>query len=130
MRLFQYEIATQCLIILRGSVELGREVETWETHKALQEKVGKTTSEARRRKILAEIAEMDRQEIVIDRMWFWLQSIIVAAANVSKLIWGEKGRAHQRRRPLIEALGVGSGSPFKSPDLRNSFEHFDERLDD
>lgn len=58
-----------------------------------------------------------------------LQALLVAAANLSKLFWGAGGRKEAERRPLRESLGVGNESPLRDPDLRNDFEHFDERVE-
>lgn len=71
----------------------------------------------------------------LDRLWTAIQSLLVGAANTSKLLWGTGWSAKQRkevaerRRSLREALGVSDESPLASRDLRNHFEHFDERIE-
>src|SRR5215211_1903562 len=62
------------------------------------------------------------------RAWLALQTIVISAANLSKLFWGSRGKKLEERRPLRESLGVELGSCLQSPDLRNDFEHFDERI--
>lgn len=64
-----------------------------------------------------------------DRVWAALQAMLVAAANLSKLFWGSGARSEQEREPLRQSLGVSDTSCLRDPDLRNDFEHFDERLD-
>ena len=70
-------------------------------------------------------------------VWMNLQTILVSAANLSKMCWGSRGgneearrRREEARRPLREALRVADDSPLRDPDLRNDFEHFDERVEE
>lgn len=63
-----------------------------------------------------------------DRIWIAVQSFLVAAANVSKLLWGSGQSASNGRRALRESLGVSDKSVLRSRKMRNHFEHFDERL--
>lgn len=61
------------------------------------------------------------------RAFFYVQAFLVAAANVSKLLWpnGNKTRGDELR----QLLKVGDDSPLASRTLRNHFEHFDERIE-
>jgi hypothetical protein len=61
--------------------------------------------------------------------WQELQTVVVSAANISKILWGSSGRKEKEREPLRRALKVPDDSPLRDPDLRNDFEHFDERID-
>jgi hypothetical protein len=61
-------------------------------------------------------------------IWRELQSILMASANLSKMFWGSGGKKEDERKALRESLQVGDDSPLRDPDLRNDFEHFDERL--
>jgi hypothetical protein len=70
--------------------------------------------------------EIDPQEAK-DRLWSSVQSFLGAAAIVSKLLWGT-GES-PIRKSLREALAVDDGSPLRDRELRNTFEHFDERLE-
>jgi hypothetical protein len=65
----------------------------------------------------------------LDDIWEALQQILVAAANVSKMLWGSEGRYEAERAELRESLDVSYDSPLRDPDLRNDFEHFDQRLE-
>lgn len=66
-----------------------------------------------------------------------LTSFLGASANVSKLLWPSPGskslfpkETRQRGYLLREALGVqDAGNSLFSRELRNHFEHYDERLD-
>jgi hypothetical protein len=67
-----------------------------------------------------------------ERLWFALHGLLVAAANVSKLLWpssNSKERDHARAARLRGGLGVPDDSPLNTVDVRNHFEHFDERLE-
>lgn len=68
-----------------------------------------------------------------ERFWYSAQSLLGAAANVSKALWGG-GRGQKaieaRRTPLRVSLAVEDDSPLKLKDLRNHLEHFDERLEE
>jgi hypothetical protein len=65
----------------------------------------------------------------LDDFWFWMQSFLVAAASVSRLLWGTNPKAEARREPLRQALGVDDASPVRDRTLRNHFEHLDERIE-
>jgi len=62
------------------------------------------------------------------RTWLALQGIVVSAANISKLLWGNGGKHEQERGPLRASLNVDNDSVVRDPNLRNDFEHFDDRL--
>jgi hypothetical protein len=100
IRIFAAEIELQCRFILMAMHELNR----------------------------AGVAGNDQE------LWMALQTIVVSAANLSKMLWGSfspgriRARA-ERRAPLRAALGVSDESPLYDMNLRNDFEHFDERLD-
>jgi hypothetical protein len=64
-----------------------------------------------------------------DQLWVGCQMFLVGAGNLSKLFWGRKGKLREQRRPLRESLGVADDSPLRDVDMRNNFEHFDERID-
>ncbi|WP_263374153.1 hypothetical protein [Granulicella aggregans] len=63
-----------------------------------------------------------------------LQSFLGAAANISKLLFGDhtaKGKiAFTAREPLRSALGVRDGDFTHARSVRNRFEHLDEDLDE
>ena len=63
-------------------------------------------------------------------IWSALQNILTPAGNASKLLWGTRGSEQaDQRRPLRDLVGVTDDSPLKSRDVRNAFEHFDERIE-
>ena len=60
--------------------------------------------------------------------WYSIQAFLVATANISKFLWPIPKR-EARGKQLREFLSVQDDSPLKRRRVRDSFEHFDERLD-
>jgi hypothetical protein len=65
----------------------------------------------------------------IDRLWYSVQALLVAAGNTSKLLWPPKPILPERAVELRASLSVDDGSPLEPRVFRNHFEHFDERLE-
>jgi hypothetical protein len=63
------------------------------------------------------------------QLWYGMQNLLVAAANISKALWGTGGMLTKEREPLRISLQVQDSSPLKATTMRNHWEHFDERLD-
>jgi len=80
-----------------------------------------------------ELAE-DEIRSIIDRATLLdeLQNIVLQAGALSRYFWPTRKKAHHiaRAEHLRWALSINESSPLYSRDLRNSLEHFDERLDD
>jgi hypothetical protein len=70
--------------------------------------------------------------------WPAIQAFLSATANVSKLLWSVRSdkscaKAHWKRfrgERLRTELDVSDSSPLKSRRVRDSADHFDERIDD
>ena len=60
--------------------------------------------------------------------WYSIQSFLVAAAIISKFLWPDR-KAEKRGEQLRAFLSVGEVSPLRNRKVRDSIEHFDERLD-
>lgn len=58
-----------------------------------------------------------------------VQNLLTAAANISKALWGIRGKHSEARKPLRDSIGITETSPLKDVTLRNHYEHFDERID-
>lgn len=75
---------------------------------------------------------LQEQEKNQDQLWIGCQMFVVGSGNASKALWGD-GRNRQKisegRLPLRESLNVDDTSPLFSLELRNHFEHYDERID-
>jgi hypothetical protein len=69
-------------------------------------------------------------------IFYSIQNLLGAAANISKVLWGTQGKKPsekhrmQARKPLRDSLGVSDSSPMRSVTMRNNYEHFDERLEE
>ena len=65
-----------------------------------------------------------------DRIWYSIQAFLVAAGNVSKLLWPTRPLLPERGAELRESLSVSDESLLEPRKFRNHFEHFDERLEE
>lgn len=61
--------------------------------------------------------------------WSAIQSILSASANVSKILWPGKNRK-ARGEYLRKLLSVDEEHLLSDRSIRNSFEHYDERIED
>ena len=59
-----------------------------------------------------------------------VQNILNAAANASKVLWGNRGRLAAQRKEIRDSFGVTDDSPLFMMTMRNHFEHFDSRVDE
>jgi hypothetical protein len=66
----------------------------------------------------------------LPRFWWFTHGLLTASANISKALWGQRGKYTDERRELRESLAVSDESPLRPTTFRNHFEHFDERLDE
>ena len=74
----------------------------------------------------------------LNRDYYFLQSLLTALGNISKILWpimkrnDEQGNESRRARgnELRKALNVKEDSALKNRELRDLFEHFDERMDE
>lgn len=66
-----------------------------------------------------------------EHIFYALQNLLNASANISKALWGPKGNRNlaRQRKPLRDSIGIRDDSPLREVTMRNNFEHFDERLD-
>lgn len=73
-----------------------------------------------------------------DYFWYYSQTFITYAANISKLLWPTKNRNEtskefslrkEFRNELRDLLGVERNILLNDKKLRNRFEHLDENLD-
>ncbi|NTV60068.1 MAG: hypothetical protein HGA77_02035 [Chlorobiaceae bacterium] len=62
-------------------------------------------------------------------IWSAIQSILVAAANVSKILWPQRKTSAARGKILRTLLSVDDRNLLSDRNLRNHFEHYDERIE-
>lgn len=62
-------------------------------------------------------------------VWSSIQSILVAAGNVSKILWPNKAHGKRGER-LRQILKVEKSNLLSNRKFRNHFEHYDERIED
>lgn len=63
-------------------------------------------------------------------VWGSIQSILVAAANVSKILWPARKQYMARGKHLRRLLGVDDDNLLSDRTFRDHFEHYDERIED
>lgn len=63
-------------------------------------------------------------------VWGSIQSILVAAANVSKILWPPRKPYKARGKQLRRLLGIGDHNLLSDRTFRDHFEHYDERIED
>jgi hypothetical protein len=76
-------------------------------------------------RLTASVDDLDSLEI-----WSAIQSILVSAGNVSKILWPSRKSSAARGAMLRELLGIADDSPLSNRTFRNHFEHYDERIED
>ncbi len=64
----------------------------------------------------------------VTRVYYCCQSFLVATANISKILWPDK-KYKQRGDTLRNLLQIDNRSPLYSRDVRNDFEHIDDRIE-
>ena len=62
-------------------------------------------------------------------VWSSIQSILVAAGNVSKILWPQEKKYEVRGKGLRELLKVDDNNILSDRSLRNHFEHYDDRIE-
>lgn len=96
----------------------------------------------------ASMADLGRQDInaqlsaehgerAMDRLFLGVQTLVNAAAMISKLLWPtgkaldeDYGHLTQHRAAYLRSsLQVNDHSPLRTRAIRNALEHFDERMD-
>lgn len=86
----------------------------------LQSKIAKRAAER-----LSDIDDdIDNVEV-----WCSIQSILVAAGNVSKILWPQKKEYNSRGERLRKLLKVDNCNILADRKFRNHFEHYDERIE-
>jgi hypothetical protein len=63
------------------------------------------------------------------QVFYGIQNLIAAAANIAKACWWQAGQLAHQRKPLRDSIGISDSSPLKNVNMRNHFEHMDERID-
>lgn len=62
--------------------------------------------------------------------WSSIQSVLVAAGNVSKILWPARKPFKQRGEQLRDLIGLDDHNLLSDRTIRNHFEHYDERVDE
>ena len=88
--------------------------------------LGEIELQCRLASIAAERLKTSHDRFDALEMWGAIQSILVASANVSKILWPRRAYA-ARGAHLRSLLSLGRDHPLSERTFRNHFEHYDER---
>src|SRR5271154_1382263 len=100
LRVFQKQVLLQCQFLMQASADINTAIN-------------------------ATIKERGNNHAV----FYALQNFLNAAADISKALWGQRGKLASERKDLRDSIGIADDSPLTEVNMRNNFEHFDERLD-
>jgi hypothetical protein len=87
----------------------------------MQAKIAKRAAE----RLQATTDHFDKLEV-----WCSIQSILVAAGNVSKILWPSRKSSAARGEKLRMLLNIDDSNLLSDRKFRNHFEHYDERIED
>ncbi len=73
--------------------------------------------------------EIRSDSMDIKVVFYHIQNLLNAVANISKALWGSGGKKADERKELRESINVTDSSPLREVNVRNHFEHFDQRID-
>ena len=76
-------------------------------------------------RLVTEEADFDAIEL-----WSAIQSILTAAANVSRILSPPRPESKTRGAMLRDLLQIDASNPLLQRKLRNHFEHYDERIEE
>lgn len=62
-------------------------------------------------------------------VWSSIQSILIAAGNVSKILWPQEKKYESRGEKLRKLLNVDKSNLLFDRKFRNHFEHYDDRIE-
>jgi hypothetical protein len=142
---FLNEIEIQCRFVLHAAAEIEalwtafraesdraeREASTapmplpdQPTEQAIRDKVQRHREDRERRK-----AEWRANWSRVETIWYHIQNLVISAAMISKLLWGdESAETLHQRQDLRGLLRVKPGSPLRTRSVRNLSEHIDEDM--
>jgi len=101
------------------------------SQKALAEMVftGEIVLQSKIAELAAKRLSVSKDNLDQIEVWSSIQSILVAAGNVSKILWPQKAYEARGER-LRELLKVDDSNILSDRKFRNHFEHYDERIED
>lgn len=117
-----------------GGYRLGvddREILLYEHAVLAQASLARYASESLdERNLVRALGDAAAQTQMMVKLDFYLAGFVLAAGNVSKLLWPSADSTVPERGPILRAIfGIPANSPLRDRALRNRLEHFDEDLD-
>lgn len=80
-------------------------------------------------KLSHKVTEEDLRKLPTHSILNELQNIVIQGAALSRYFWPIRKGHEERGNHLREVFNVNEGNPLQARELRNTIEHFDERLD-
>jgi hypothetical protein len=100
--------------------------------KTLQEMVflGEIVLQSQIAQCAAESLKTSRDNFDHIGVWGSIQSILVAAGNVSKILWPQYKKHKSRGEELRRLLNIENDNILSNRSFRNHFEHYDDRVEE
>jgi hypothetical protein len=92
--------------------------------------IGEIVKQAKIAKRASERLEATNDHFDEIEVWSSIQSILVAAGNISKILWPSRKSSAARGEMLRTLLNVDDQDLLSDRKFRNHFEHYDERIED
>ncbi|MBT0571480.1 hypothetical protein KIK84_14220 [Curvibacter sp. CHRR-16] len=92
--------------------------------------IGEIVQQAKIAKLASERLRATNDHFDELEVWSSIQSILAAAANVSKILWPSRKLSTERGMRLRRLLNVDDDNLLADRKFRNHFEHYDERIED
>lgn len=92
--------------------------------------IGEIVKQAKIAKRAAERLQATTDDFDELEVWCSIQSILVAAGNVSKILWPSRKSSAARGKMLRAQLNIDDRNLLSDRKFRNHFEHYDERIED
>lgn len=125
-KIFYAELARQCDFIILGYEELTE---------VIQQRQKRIVDEARKGFLDIDSDHTFNSSAEINRIFFLIQGMLVSCANISKILWPGNPRdktlkleLDERASILKKELNLKGLHVLKNRDMRDDYEHFDERI--
>lgn len=92
--------------------------------------IGEIVQQAKIAKRASECLKASNDHFDELEVWSSIQSILIAAGNVSKILWPSRKSSAVRGKRLRTLLNVDDLHLLSDRNFRNHFEHYDERIED
>lgn len=64
------------------------------------------------------------------RIWYSVHNLLSHAGSISRILWPPWAKYEQRGTEMRKNLGIDDAHSFSDRDMRDAFEHFDDRVEE